>query len=367
MDFPQDTSPAKAEALQLARARIVELQSKIKSEYGLDVRCGIELEFNGAKGGHAKLLHTSVLKGIMKDVPFFTEAVNDSKNDSMQNLIAAIGTPIAGLIGASESVACAAVMSAVAIAFIKIIPGTIARQYEVKFDTYDKDGKIFGDLSELSQSVRSTRALLNEQESKKALGVRDVNFHSRKYYNPLRLGYASCLSMHVNMSLWEKDGKNVTSDADINRNCGQAILDMQHEAALGMINTKNAYDIALPKGFCGPKTIDISTKKGGYTLSDRGWNGTDSKRHENRMPRADSDPEFAIVTSLGALYEGLQRHASEQKDGITTADIADRAIPKSLDEAVERFGKSQICERVLGKDLFDSMLKCHQPEKSLAI
>lgn len=351
-DLPDDEHILQAHVRKLASAKIKELEQKIEDEFGLKVQTGVELEFFGEKKKRAKHFSESNLDFILRDIPFYETVGNDlgwaTKPMARPRAAVIMG---AGMYASTPTEPWIGVVSGMfGAAYFQLIRH-FARQYEVKLNN-TQNGE-YASLVDLADSVETVKERLVQGAA--AMGMDDVSFESKHY--PHTLNYQTCPSMHVNLSLWTKDGKNALTDPKLHAACQSAILDMQHDGSLLMLTTRNAYE-SLQKGYQPPGEIAVGHKTGGKSLA---WRGMfeKAKRFESRLPRADADPYLTLLGNLAGLYEGLLR---TKQTGVEAPQ--NRPIPRDMYEAYNRFDESTLCKRLLGDELHEATLKLFDKELS---
>jgi glutamine synthetase len=82
-----------------------------------------------------------------------------------------------------------------------------------------------------------------------------------------------------------------------------------------------------------------------------------NRRVENRLPGADANPYLAISAALVAGYLGMEEALEPSAPASGNAYHHARTLPKSLDEALERFGNCQPVRQLLGEQ-FCSAFTC---------
>ena len=353
-DKPQKTNKVMDDyqhMLALARIRIGELQAKIKDEFGVDVRMGVELELFGESKSKrtTRPLDVEKLRTIMADIPFFTEAVHDTTdNSTIRKSQYKMITTVMGInLCVDPNNATPSIAAIFAPVVMNFICKKMAQQYEVKFDNVDPRHYKFGSLTTLADSLHQAKATIDAHA--KELGAEAITYSSKRYINTA--GIHTCPSLHVNVSLWKGKDTNLMANTDIKQACTQALLDMQHQGGLMMLTSHNAYNTALKKGISRPNNVAASSVKSGKTITHRGGRDPQSQYLENRLPRASSVPELAILSTLAAMYEGLHRHRLQTTHDIVTLDIANRSIAKGMDESVARFNQFSMLHALIGPEL----------------
>jgi glutamine synthetase len=74
-----------------------------------------------------------------------------------------------------------------------------------------------------------------------------------------------------------------------------------------------------------------------------------NRRVENRLPGADANPYLAIASSLACGYVGMMEGLEPGPPITTSAYKMPRSLPRTLDEALERFKGCEPMREVLGE------------------
>lgn len=185
--------------------------------------------------------------------------------------------------------------------------------------------------------------------------------------------------MHINLSLFDGDGKNVFEDIKDRKGLGLSktayafmagVLKHVNGMALltnPLVNSYKrlipGYDAPIYKGWASSSSqscvLRIPTSRG------------DSTRIELRSPDSAMNPYLTLAAILAAGLDGIACHAqipdpvtgklyrtaSGQKDG---KDL--QPIPRTLGEAIEAYKADPLIRRVLGDHIYGKYLKAKQEE-----
>jgi glutamine synthetase len=92
-------------------------------------------------------------------------------------------------------------------------------------------------------------------------------------------------------------------------------------------------------------------------ISDR-----DNRRIENRVPGADASPYLAIAAALLCGYLGVEEGAEPSAQVNGNAYNYARTLPRTLDEALERFGDCAPVRALLGESFFRAFIRIKEAE-----
>ena len=92
-------------------------------------------------------------------------------------------------------------------------------------------------------------------------------------------------------------------------------------------------------------------------ISDR-----DNRRIENRLPGADANPYLAISAALICGYLGIEEAAEPSAQTQGNAYNHARTLPRTLEEALERFNACQPVRRLLGEPFFRAFTRIKEAE-----
>ena len=189
--------------------------------------------------------------------------------------------------------------------------------------------------------------------------------------------YGMCGSgMHINMSLWDKEGNNIFANADDKNGLSKEAYSfiaglMEHMTAMTAITTPivNSYKRLVP-GYEAPTYIAWSATNRSPLIRVPASRGTGT-RVELRCPDCACNPYLAIAVCLAAGLDGIKRgltpKESVQKDIFTMTDSEreDAGItnlPKNLYEAVRHMRKSTFMKEVLGEEVFTKYVNAKEEE-----
>ncbi len=79
-----------------------------------------------------------------------------------------------------------------------------------------------------------------------------------------------------------------------------------------------------------------------------------NRRIENRLPGADANPYLSMAASLVAGYLGMIEGAEPRAQIEGSAYRLARTLPRTLNEALDRFGHARAVKALLGEDFFDA-------------
>ncbi|XP_046371078.2 glutamine synthetase-like [Haliotis rufescens] len=166
-------------------------------------------------------------------------------------------------------------------------------------------------------------------------------------------------NIHLNVSLWNKNGESLFYDASapdklsvITRYWIAGML--RHSKALCALcrPTVNCYR-AIYKPFC-PSTIFWGIEHGEATI--RVKNESPSKTYiENRLPSGKSNPYLVVASTIAAGLDGVLNKLECPPAG--SVDNAE-TLPHSLEEALEELEKDDVLVSALGSELVTWFVKC---------
>jgi glutamine synthetase len=93
--------------------------------------------------------------------------------------------------------------------------------------------------------------------------------------------------------------------------------------------------------------------------------GRAARRVENRLPGADCNPYLAMAGSLLAGYLGVEQKIGRSAEASGNAYKAKSTLPKTLEEALDRFAACGPVRERLGEDFFQSYLRVKSVELDL--
>ncbi len=88
----------------------------------------------------------------------------------------------------------------------------------------------------------------------------------------------------------------------------------------------------------------------------------ENRRIENRLPGADANPYLAIGAALIAGYLGIEQQIEPSAQAVGNAYIHARTLPKTLEEALERFNACLPVRDLLGPYFFRAFTTIKEAE-----
>ncbi|ESQ88608.1 hypothetical protein ABAC460_15055 [Asticcacaulis sp. AC460] len=172
-------------------------------------------------------------------------------------------------------------------------------------------------------------------------------------------------AMHLHMSVVDSDGRTLFSDEDgsDSRLFRQFIGGLQTflpEIAPLFAPTVNSFRRMRPSHSA---PINVQWGRDNRSCGLRVPTAdAQNRRIENRLPGADANPYLAMASSLLAGYLGIEMALEPSPEATGNAYIYPRTLPKTLEEALERFaGCAPVRER-LGEAFFEAFLAIKQSE-----
>ncbi|RUV73795.1 MAG: glutamine synthetase [Mesorhizobium sp.] len=93
--------------------------------------------------------------------------------------------------------------------------------------------------------------------------------------------------------------------------------------------------------------------------------GRAARRVENRLPGADSNPYLAMAGSLLCGYLGVEEKLSRSPEASGNAYRSKSTLPKTMEEALDRFAACSPVRELLGEDFFQTYLRVKSVELDL--
>ncbi|MER8966163.1 glutamine synthetase family protein [Mesorhizobium sp. M0633] len=93
--------------------------------------------------------------------------------------------------------------------------------------------------------------------------------------------------------------------------------------------------------------------------------GRTARRVENRLPGADANPYLAIAGSLLCGYLGVEEKIARSTEASGNAYRSRSTLPKTMEEALDRFAACDPVRAVLGEDFFQTYLRVKSVELDL--
>jgi glutamine synthetase len=163
-------------------------------------------------------------------------------------------------------------------------------------------------------------------------------------------------SCHIHCSLW-KDGRNAFSDASggqtkLFRQFLGGLLKYSPELCYFFGPTINSYKRYQPGSWAPTKMAwSHDNRTVGFRVVGQG-NGL---RIENRMPGADANPYLAFAATMVAGMAGIRENLDCGDDyrGNAYVDTKLKALPSSLEEAIDLLKTSKLARESFGQDVVD--------------
>ncbi|MDX8454867.1 glutamine synthetase family protein [Mesorhizobium sp. VK9D] len=93
--------------------------------------------------------------------------------------------------------------------------------------------------------------------------------------------------------------------------------------------------------------------------------GRAARRIENRLPGADANPYLAMAGSLIAGYLGIEEKLARSEEAFGNAYRSQSTLPKTMEEALDRFAACEPVRALLGEDFFQTYLRVKSVELDL--
>ncbi|WP_296745289.1 glutamine synthetase family protein [Mesorhizobium sp.] len=93
--------------------------------------------------------------------------------------------------------------------------------------------------------------------------------------------------------------------------------------------------------------------------------GRAARRVENRLPGADANPYLAMAGSLIAGYLGIEEKLTRSPEAFGNAYSVKSTLPKTMEEALDRFAACEPVKALLGEDFFQTYLRVKSVELDL--
>ncbi len=93
--------------------------------------------------------------------------------------------------------------------------------------------------------------------------------------------------------------------------------------------------------------------------------GRAARRVENRLPGADANPYLAMAGSLIAGYLGVEEKLTRSPEAFGNAYRSQSSLPKTMEEALDRFAACEPVKALLGEDFFQTYLRVKSVELDL--
>jgi glutamine synthetase len=163
-------------------------------------------------------------------------------------------------------------------------------------------------------------------------------------------------SCHIHCSLW-KDGRNAFADGNgghtkLFRQFLGGLLKYSPDFCYFFGPTINSYKRYQPGSWAPTKMAwSHDNRTVGFRVVGQG-NGL---RIENRMPGADANPYLAFAATMAAGMAGIRENldCSEDYRGNAYVDPKLKALPSSLEEAIDLLNGSKLAEESFGKEVVE--------------
>lgn len=93
--------------------------------------------------------------------------------------------------------------------------------------------------------------------------------------------------------------------------------------------------------------------------------GRAARRVENRLPGADANPYLAMAGSLIAGYLGIEEKLARSAEAFGNAYVSQSTLPRTMEEALDRFTACEPVRQLLGEDFFQTYLRVKSVELDL--
>lgn len=335
-----------------AKRQIAVLEKKLREEYGISVRCGVELEFFVEDANELPFsgLSEKQLKAAVEHIPQIERVYKET-----------------GFGNAFNS------------------------KFEITFKP-DAPGAMAATVDEIKQSLPG---LL------KNAGVGAVNFapapHNEQFQIP-----KNTTGLHINISLWDNnsmplffDSLHPDKETRLLRHCAFSLMQFQRNAFMAFVPTEDSFSRLSVARPAIPKSIAVGDKDYGTSVfirsADHQLKSLPSlMRLENRLPGGDADPYVAIAATLAAMYHAVKTNLvplmrDESPDGtqellmLNGKLFAVQALPdyfqsqsyifgdgffadfpKNTDEARAVLTQSPATKLFLGTELQQAIIATHQ-------
>lgn len=235
-----------------------------------------------------------------------------------------------------------------------------------------------------TRSIREllrTTTCLNPMAGVGLLGELLPNFAARPYeHRP-----AETSGLHVNVSLIDREGKNVFARSlPLLYHCADGVAAAQKAATLAMLPTAQSVkrlgaNQSAPDGF-GVKigSFTIGRDYGSSTIRSLEMaegaahpRGNDQTRIENRLPGADADPFVAMAVTLAGVVEAVREHmhvrrseSNPQKlrvkvDPSERPSFPKSDIPRDHEALQTQFAHSNRARTMLGPALYEAVTRAY--------
>ncbi|TIQ38318.1 MAG: glutamine synthetase [Mesorhizobium sp.] len=175
-------------------------------------------------------------------------------------------------------------------------------------------------------------------------------------------------SMHLHMSIADESGEPLFAgkDGDDSAMFAQFIGGLQKyipEIMPLFAPNVNSYRRIRP-GHSAPANIEWSHDNRSCGLRVP-MGGRAARRVENRLPGADANPYLAMAGSLIAGYLGIEEKLDRSAEALGNAYRSQSTLPKTMEEALDRFAACEPVRELLGEDFFQTYLRVKSVELDL--
>ena len=175
-------------------------------------------------------------------------------------------------------------------------------------------------------------------------------------------------SMHLHMSIVDERGEPLFAgkDGDDSEMFSRFIGGLQKyipEIMPLFAPNVNSYRRIRP-GHSAPANIEWSHDNRSCGLRVP-MGGRAARRVENRLPGADANPYLAMAGSLIAGYLGIEERLARTPEAFGNAYRSHSTLPKTMEEALDRFAACEPVKALLGEDFFQTYLRVKSVELDL--
>lgn len=175
-------------------------------------------------------------------------------------------------------------------------------------------------------------------------------------------------SMHLHMSIVDESGEPLFAgkDGDDSAMFAHFIGGLQKyipEVMPLFAPNVNSYRRIRP-GHSAPANIEWSHDNRSCGLRVP-MGGRAARRVENRLPGADANPYLAMAGSLIAGYLGIEEKLNRSAEAFGNAYRSQSTLPKTMEEALDRFAACEPVRALLGEDFFQTYLRVKNVELDL--
>jgi len=210
----------------------------------------------------------------------------------------------------------------------------------------------------------SDKALLFKRMARQA--AQASGMHATFMAKPIAAQAGS--SMHLHMSIVDEAGEPLFAgkDGDDTEMFSRFIGGLQKyipEIMPLFAPNVNSYRRIRP-GHSAPANIEWSHDNRSCGLRVP-MGGRAARRVENRLPGADANPYLAMAGSLIAGYLGIEEKLARSPEAFGNAYSVKSTLPKTMEEALDRFAACEPVKALLGEDFFQTYLRVKSVELDL--